>query len=156
MTRATIGAAVALGGAVAGGVGVLLSVGSGEISPVLDLEWITGKKRPAAEIRAFARAFLERIEALTGRWPGLYIGPNFFKYNVKDLVLSSWWLWIVDYSGGREPKTMPGVPDWRWSIWQTTGHGSCPGVEGRCDINVARDWETLRQLAGLPAEAKGA
>lgn len=128
----------------------------GDISPALDLEWITGQKRPAPEIAAFARAFLERVEALTGRWPGIYVGPNFYRYQVKDLVLSSWWLWEVDYSGGREPKPMPGAPEWRWSIWQTTGMGSCPGVEGKCDVNVARDWETLRKLAALPPDAKGA
>lgn len=125
----------------------------GEISPVLDLEWITGKKRPAAEVAAFARAFLERIETLTGRWPGVYVGPNFFKYHVKDLVLSSWWLWLVDYSGGREPKKIPG---WDWTLWQTTGHGSCPGVEGKCDLNVARSLDALRLVAGYGPDEKGA
>lgn len=129
-----------------------------------DLEWIRGQTRPAGDIVDITHAFLERVETLLGRWPLIYTGPSFWRWclapalGTRELTLSSWPLWIVDYTPTpkRQPDAMIGAPAWRWSIWQTTGHGSCPGVEGECDLNVARDWETLRQLAGLPLEAKGA
>lgn len=138
-------------------------VREGELSPVLDLEWITGQKRDHDELALWARTFLEECEQRLGRWPVLYTGPSFWRYcllpDKRDLSLelTSWPLWIVDYTPtDGAPDPMRDARAWRWSIWQTTGHGSCPGVSGGVDLNVARDWETLRQLAGLPPEAKGA
>lgn len=129
--------------------------GTGQIV-ACDLEWIRGEKRPAGEIVDITRRFLERVEMLLGRWPMIYTGPSFWRWclapaqGLRELDLTSWPLWIVDYTPtDGEPDPMVGAPGWRWSIWQTTGHGSCPGVEGKVDLNVARDLATLRELAGL-------
>jgi GH25 family lysozyme M1 (1,4-beta-N-acetylmuramidase) len=137
------------------------SVPAGELPPTLDLEWITGKKIDPDALVLWTRTFLEECERLFGRWPMLYTGPSFWRYcllpDKRDLSLelTSWPLWIVDYTPtDGEPDPMRDARAWRWSIWQTTGHGSCPGVEGKCDLNVARDLATLRELAGLdPTEA---
>jgi len=38
-----------------------------------------------------------------------------------------------------------------WSMWQFTNNGSCPGIPGRCDLNVVRDRATLAKLR-LPSQ----
>lgn len=43
-------------------------------------------------------------------------------------------LWIASYNGGAGPKrVIPGYPE---TVWQYTGKGTVPGVDGACDINV--------------------
>lgn len=118
-----------------------------------DLEWIKGAKRPADEIVKVVVDFQGEVEAQTKRWPMIYTGPTFWRYclaparGAAELDLTSWPLWLVDYEPPLDP--MVGAPDWRWLIHQHTGSGSCPGVQGHCDLNVARDMRTLREMAGL-------
>lgn len=128
---------------------------SGEIV-ACDLEWIRGEKRPAGEIVDCTLRFLARVETQLGRWPMIYTGPSFWRWclaparGTSELDLTSWPLWIVDYTPtAGKPDPMVGAPEWAWSIWQTTGRGSCPGVSGKCDLNIARDLATLRLCAGL-------
>ena len=130
----------------------------GELTPACDLEWIKGAKRPAREIVAIAREFVAECEQQFGRWPMIYTGPSFWRWCLLPagddaLALTSWPLWLVDYHPPIDP--MIGAPDWRWSIHQHTGDGSCPGVQGDCDLNVVRDMRTLRELAGLDPDLKG-
>jgi lysozyme len=43
-------------------------------------------------------------------------------------------LWIASYNSGTGPaRVIDGYP---WAIWQYTGKGAVPGVDGACDINV--------------------
>jgi lysozyme len=141
----------------------------GDLPPVLDLEWITGKKRPAGEMVRWALAFLETADDLFGheRWCMLYTGPSFWRYCLLPAgeiarSLQSWPLWIVDYNSASEPKVMRDAPEWAaaygkgWTIWQHTGHGRCPGVTkpdgslADCDLNRYRGTlDQLRSLAGL-------
>jgi lysozyme len=100
---------------------------------VLDLELNTaGLTMTLAE----ARAFVTRIQAVTGTWPGLY-GGSYLKEQLAgkaDPVLSQCWLWLSQF--GPTPVVPPG---WSaWTLWQyTDGHvgpppHTVPGV-GPCD-----------------------
>ena len=128
---------------------------AGDLPPVLDLEWITGKKRNPDELALWALTFLEACEKLFGRLPIIYTGPSFWRYcllpDAKDLSLklTRFILWEVDYNGDANP--MRGAESWKWMFWQHTGHGECPGIKGNCDLNrFAGIEDDLRRLAALP------
>ena len=65
-----------------------------------------------------ARAFVGKVQQLTGRWPGLYSGCT-----IKDLlrrrrdpILANCWLWLAQYG----PKAVV-PPNWpTWTLWQYT------------------------------------
>jgi len=97
-----------------------------------------------------ARAFVTHVQAVTGRWPGLYSGQY-----VKELlgaqvdpVLANCWFWLAQYG------TTPVVPPaWAyWTMWQYTDGGMGPqphtvaGI-GRCDRDYFNG--TRAQLARL-------
>jgi lysozyme len=97
-----------------------------------------------------ARAFLTRVQAQTGRFPGLY-GGSYLKQllgDATDPLLAQSWLWIAEY--GPAP-VIP--PNWgTWTFWQYTDgqYGPEPhtvdGV-GPCDRNFFNGPEgQLRKL----------
>lgn len=43
-------------------------------------------------------------------------------------------LWLASYNSGAGPKRV--IDGYPWAVWQYTGKGTVPGVEGACDINV--------------------
>lgn len=100
---------------------------------VLDFEPnLTGPSMTLEE----ARAFVTHIQAITGRFPGLYSG-----HYIKDLlgtktdpVLAKCWLWLAQY--GPTPVVPPNWPT--WTLWQYTDGAVGPephqvaGI-GRCD-----------------------
>lgn len=114
-------------------------LGPGDLPPVLDLEWITGKKRDADELALWALTFLQETERLFGRKPIIYTGPSFWRYCLLpdkknlSLELTQYILWEVDYNGPLNP--MNGAETWKWTFWQWTGSGACPGITGKCDLN---------------------
>ncbi len=69
----------------------------------------------------------------TGRWAWsayLRAAPP----PLLDTIRRRYLLWLASYNGGAGPKrTIDGYP---WSVWQYTGKGRVPGVDGACDINV--------------------
>lgn len=74
---------------------------------------------------AQAREFVTRVNAITGRFPGLYSG-SLIKEKLankpKDRILSQCFLWIAQYTVA--PTRIP--PTWpTWTLWQYTD-----GVEG--------------------------
>lgn len=77
-----------------------------------------------------ARAFVTRVEQVTGRWPGLY-GGDYLKRllgGAKDPVLGNCWLWLAQY--GAE-AILPA--NWAsWTLWQYTSSATVAGI-GRCD-----------------------
>lgn len=85
-----------------------------------------------------ARAFVSRVNAVKGRFPGLYSG-SLIKEQLgnapPDPVLSQCFLWIAQY--GPAPKNIP--PTWStWTLWQYTDGNVGPtphsvnGI-GNCD-----------------------
>ncbi len=77
-----------------------------------------------------ARAFVTRVQAITGRWPGLY-GGEYMKQvltDAKDPVLRNCWLWLAQYG---EAAVVPA--NWTaWTLWQYTGSATVAGI-GKCD-----------------------
>lgn len=85
---------------------------------------------------AQARAFVQQIEAKTGKWPGLYSG-SLIKQELggaSDPVLANCWLWLSEYG-----PTAKVPPCWRsWTFWQYTDGNIGPGPHavagiGACD-----------------------
>lgn len=140
----------------------------GDLSPVLDLEWIKGQKRPADELARWSLTFLAEAAQLFQRTPILYCGPSFWRYHVRPGAgadkLALYPLWIVDYRQAHRaeeavaklsPTPMHGV-DWQWDFWQWTGKGRTPGVTDKagrlvaCDRNFFRGTEAeLKLFAGV-------
>lgn len=123
--------------------------------------WMPGEndQARAKAMSLRVREALEAMEAATGRWPTEYIGRNFFSshmgysvgskrvFDEEALALTSWRLWMPDYTPPMD--TMP-VP-WTPTIWQKTGKGTVPGIKGAVDINqFMGTMDDLRELAGLP------
>lgn len=89
-----------------------------------------------------AGAFAARIEAVTGRWPGIY-GSDYLRESIgsaKDAVLSNCWLWIAEYAA--EVVTPAGWKE--WTLWQYTSAAEVGGI-GVCD--QSRFYGTAEQLA---------
>lgn len=124
-------------------------LGAGEIA-VLDLE--TGNIGHA-ETGAWALAWLERVEAATGRTPWLYsYGPFLAAFDTSRLTRFP--LWIAGYGAndGKVPpdRLRPDTDRWgRAVIWQYTSAASVPGVRGQCDDNLFEGSAAeLQSLAG--------
>ncbi len=118
------------------------------LPPVLDMEWTPQSptcrnKRPAAEIRADARAYLALVESAYGKRPILYTTVDFFEENAL------WTLSDVDFwlrsTAGHPSDTYPGQP---WLFWQYSGTGTVPGIRGPVDLNAfagsRSDWANWR------------
>lgn len=110
---------------------------------VLDFEPnLTGPSMTLEE----ARAFVTHVQAVTGRFPGLYSG-----HYIKDLlgtktdpVLAKCWLWLAQY--GPTPVVPPNWPT--WTLWQYTDGAVGPephqvaGI-GRCDRDKFNGTQSL-------------
>jgi lysozyme len=108
-----------------------------------------------------AKAFVSRINEVTGRFPGLYSG-NLIKEQLggkpADPVLSQCFLWIAQY--GPAPTKIPAT--WpTWTFWQYTDGNVGPqphsvdGI-GNCDRDQFNgSIENLQKLWGVATEAAG-
>lgn len=118
----------------------------GMLPPVLDLEQSSDGGEPRELVWRHVVTCLEEIERLCG--------------TAIVYTCASWWdtwmprhvstarrpLWVASY-GVDSPMMPRGWED--WTIWQTSGTGRCPGVEGLCDLNVYRgSIDELRAFAG--------
>jgi lysozyme len=91
-----------------------------------------------------ARAFVARVQAVTGRWPGLYGGAYLKQLlgDASDPVLGKCWMWLAQYGESAVPP-----PNWTsWTLWQYTGSATVAGI-GKCDRSrfnaSAADLETF-------------
>ena len=114
---------------------------SGELIPVLDLE-VTGGLTDS-QLEAWAKAFMDRVYALTGVRGAIYTSPSFWSSNVgnstKLAVAGYKVLWVAHWTTGSAP-TVPGS-NWNgngWTFWQYTSSGSVNGISGRVDLNRYR------------------
>jgi lysozyme len=108
-----------------------------------------------------ARAFVSRVNEVTGRFPGLYSG-SLIKEQLGgqpvDPILSQCFLWIAQY--GPQPKNIPQT--WpTWTLWQYTDGNVGPDPHsvdgiGPCDRDQFNGTiEQLRQLWGVAEAAAG-
>lgn len=108
---------------------------------------------------AQAKAFVQRVKAVTGRFPGLYSG-NLIKEQLggkpPDPVLSQCFLWLAQYAP--QPTQIPQT--WAtWTFWQYTNGEAGPqprtmaGI-GKCDRDQFNGTiEQLKQLWGVATDA---
>jgi lysozyme len=82
------------------------------------------------------KVFLNKVHELTGRPPVLYSGHVLKeKLSGPDDDLAVYPLWIAHYTNAEQP-TWPTETWPHWWLWQWTEEGTCPGIEGYCDVNA--------------------
>ncbi len=119
-----------------------------DLPPVLDLE--TTQLQSGAKVAANALAWLERVEAQTGRRPILYTYPAFWPSIGNPSGFAKYPLWIANY-GVKCPK-VPG--QWTgWPFWQYSSKGAVPGISGNVDLNVFNGTyeDLLEFVSGSPS-----
>lgn len=97
-----------------------------------------------------AVAFVQRIHARTGKYPGLYSG----EYRINGVlnnpnvssaakeVLTRCWLWVANYHF--QPRN---VAPWRdWMMWQYTGDGVCDLPRGSYPKSIANIRKAERNI----------
>ncbi|TCR98811.1 GH25 family lysozyme [Rhizobium sp. BK418] len=113
---------------------------TGDLPPVVDLEWDVSKTNPdrwvghsADEIIAKTLDCLKQIEARTGRRPIIYTAKAWF--SSKTIPLSrvgefkDYPIWIADYNPKRKFDETPAVlPGSTTVIWQFTDRAKIPGL----------------------------
>ena len=106
-----------------------------DLPPVLDME-ATGSQTPAT-IQQKALAWLQHVEAKTGKKPLVYTAAYFAQANLGT-ALAAYPVWIANYKY-TTTGACPLMPDnaWsNWSIWQYSDKGSVSGISGNVDLNV--------------------
>jgi GH25 family lysozyme M1 (1,4-beta-N-acetylmuramidase) len=134
----------------------VVSVGAGDILPVLDIEE-TGGLSPG-QLRRWAAAWLDRVRARTGVRAMIYSGNYFWHGSMRN---TSWFaerehpLWVAHWYVGA-----PDVPGGGWAgrgytVWQWSATGRIAGIRGPVD----RDWVkgnlghgTIASITVRPAE----
>lgn len=111
-----------------------------DLMPVLDLESApTGMT--AAQLVAWAKDFLSRVEAATGKRAMIYTGVWFAnKYAGFNSALADRPLWVSYYK-----TTLPSsFAGWtKWTAWQYTDSGKIVGISGNVDLNIAESLDDL-------------
>jgi lysozyme len=115
-----------------------VSLASGDLPPVLDVETLGDVS--SGELWSGVAAWLQAVQAATGRQPILYLAPEFWDDNSPDLALTSYPLWLADYA------SQPTLPNgWTtWHFWQHSETGTVPGVSTSVDLDLFNG--TLAQL----------
>lgn len=88
----------------------------------------------------WCKTFLERVEELTETPPLIYMGNRDWNAFDWSPVLDKYKLWIARYgtnSGNVEWKFKPSTDE--WIIWQYTSNGNVQGIQGRVDMNIAKE-----------------
>lgn len=104
----------------------------GDFPLTIDLEKTDGATD--AEIAAGALAFLQRVEALTGRVPIIYTSARVFDTELGTPAgFSKYPLWNANYT-----TQCPNIsqPTWEtWTFWQDTDKAVIDGIDVGCDQN---------------------
>ena len=114
-------------------------ISSGFLRPVLDLEEGGGATPVgAANLSAWANAWLDAVTLATGIEPMVYCNSNYAK-NYLNSTLASRTLWIANYSCSIDPQTASppsGIGIWsNWVFWQYCSSLSVAGISP-VDMNV--------------------
>jgi lysozyme len=119
-------------------------LGPGDLPVTLDAE-VTGGAGPA-EIVSSMHAWIDLVEAGTGRKPLIYTGKYFWNDNVGSSDFASYPLWVAQY--GPDCPDLPSA--WAdWAMWQYSSTGSVPGISGDVDLDYFNGtYEQLVALAG--------
>lgn len=89
----------------------------------------------ARNTREAAEGFIARMRQ-QGIVVGIYCSTS--QYASKYAGISTDWVWLAEW-GSNNGQIPSEQPDYAYDIWQYTSNGSAAGVNGRCDLNVARE-----------------
>jgi GH25 family lysozyme M1 (1,4-beta-N-acetylmuramidase) len=108
----------------------------GDLTPTLDIEAFGQAGRlTAAQTVAWARAFVNEVDARIGRKPLIYTG-SFWRDEMgnpsDDLGCRLWLAAFVEHPDQFVPKAFRAES---YAIWQHTETGTCKGVQGHVDLN---------------------
>lgn len=117
----------------------------GDLPPVADVE--VSDNQSAATVIARLHAFLDRVQARTGRVPLIYTANFFWGDYLGNPNFSGYPLWVANYG-----PSCPYLPNaWsEWKFWQYSDSASVSGIPGGVDGDV---WNGT--LAELQAWAGG-
>ena len=111
----------------------------GELPPVVDLEDTRAPK--GGDIVLRMRQMLQRTEELFGQKPIIYTANWWWSpWTLNNEWFGDYDLWVAHYKTVF-PWIQPYLPaGWDdWQVWQHSSSGSVPGVDGNCDLNIAKD-----------------
>lgn len=106
------------------------------LPPVLDIEWnhqsrTCPGKPSASHIRNEMARFIQIITAHYGRRPLIYTTVDFYADNdIGRVKGADFWLRSV---AAHPSESYRGQ---RWTLWQYSGTGNVPGIEGKVDLNA--------------------
>lgn len=113
----------------------LASLGSdrGELAPVIDIE-SSGGGISKSDYTARVKAFLDRVESVTGKKPMIYTSARLWdQYTTRPAWAGQYPLWVAQY-GASSPSLPAG-----WSkadYWQFSNKGKISGVAGNVDLDT--------------------
>ena len=128
----------------------------GELPPVIDLE--TNDGQTTAKVISRVKAWMDLVQAATGRKPIIYSGTYFLQDHFAEAGggppawAKDYPLWIAQYPHSYVPGTSPLLPrGWfAWTFWQYSDKGQVNGINARVDMNVFNgSVEDLYQFCGL-------
>jgi GH25 family lysozyme M1 (1,4-beta-N-acetylmuramidase)/acylphosphatase len=101
----------------------------GDLPPTLDIEVTDGVS--GSTILSRAKAWLDHVEAATGRKPLVYTAPGWWsQFGAPSGFDSRSDLWVANW--GVSCPSLPG--SWsHWQFWQWSATGSVPGIPGQVD-----------------------
>ena len=121
-------------------------LGPGDLPIALDLENGT----PTA---TQVQAWLDKVEAGTGKRPIIYTGAYFWNATLDSSAFSSYPLWHAQYTSAACPNIPNGWTS--WAFWQYSSTGSVPGISGDVDMNryngTLADLEALAGVSAAPS-----
>jgi len=116
----------------------------GALPPVLDIEWTQSRNcpgRPDPEhVRSEAATFLAILTQYYGQKPMIYTTVDFWVDNQMWLI-DDYPFWLRSVAGHPRDVYDGGH---HWTLWQYTGTGRVPGIDGDVDLNAfagtAKSW----------------
>lgn len=117
---------------------------AGDLPPVADVEVSDGMS--AATVISRLHAFLDRVQARTGRVPMIYTANFFWGGTLGNPSFKGYPLWVANYG-----PSCPYLPNafGDWVIWQYSDRDSVAGIPGGVDGDVFNGTlDELRAFAG--------
>jgi GH25 family lysozyme M1 (1,4-beta-N-acetylmuramidase) len=121
---------------------------AGDLPPVADVE--VSDNMSAATVVARLHAFLDRVQARTGRVPLIYTANFFWGSYLGNPNFSGYPLWVANYG-----PSCPYLPNaWAdWKFWQNSDNDSVSGIPGGVDGDMFNG--TLAELVAWAGGGAG-
>lgn len=114
-----------------------------DIVPVIDVEytkWWTSSTKELGTKRL--KDMIGYVEDKYGKRPIIYTSPRFWNQYVCDGMDSlNLKLWVADWRDNQTPEIPCGFNE--WTIWQKTSSGSVVGIDGRVDVNITKNIDSV-------------